>query len=66
MCLQEENGLSCDLDKDGIPDLCDDDIDGDGVKNLMNLLTKELPNCRIDAGNINQEILALTTQACAS
>jgi hypothetical protein len=49
VCLQEENELSCDLDKDGIPDLCDDDIDGDGVVNLMNLLTKELPNCRIDS-----------------
>ena len=25
----------CDQDKDEIPDICDDDIDGDGVKNLI-------------------------------
>jgi hypothetical protein len=27
--------LSCDQDQDGIPDMCDDDIDGDGVPNLV-------------------------------
>ncbi|MEI7477541.1 MAG: thrombospondin type 3 repeat-containing protein [bacterium] len=25
----------CDMDGDGIPDVCDDDIDGDGVKNSL-------------------------------
>jgi len=25
----------CDIDKDGIADICDDDIDGDGIKNLL-------------------------------
>ncbi|MEI7918831.1 MAG: thrombospondin type 3 repeat-containing protein [bacterium] len=23
------------MDKDGIPDLCDTDIDGDGIQNLL-------------------------------
>jgi hypothetical protein len=27
--------FKCDMDKDNIPDLCDDDIDGDGYKNLI-------------------------------
>ena len=27
--------FKCDMDKDGIPDICDDDIDGDGIKNLL-------------------------------
>ena len=29
------NKLWCDTDKDGIPDICDDDIDGDGKPNLL-------------------------------
>lgn len=27
--------LQCDMDTDQIPDLCDDDIDGDGVYNML-------------------------------
>jgi len=65
ICLQDIKSLSCDLDKDWLPDMCDDDIDGDGLLNLMNLLTKELPNCVINAWNINQETLNTLTQACA-
>jgi hypothetical protein len=29
------NNYKCDQDQDGIPDICDDDIDGDGIKNLI-------------------------------
>lgn len=35
VCLQNAAQLKCDMDKDGVPDLCDDDIDGDGKKNWM-------------------------------
>lgn len=66
ICLWNTTALKCDMDKDGIPDLCDDDIDGDGISNPMNLLTKELPNCAINSWNINQQILLASTQACAS
>ena len=27
------NQFKCDMDRDGIPDICDDDIDGDSVPN---------------------------------
>jgi hypothetical protein len=27
--------FKCDMDKDGIPDICDEDIDGDGTKNEL-------------------------------
>lgn len=37
----------CDLDGDGIPDVCDDDIDGDGVKNLIGLVMFENKDCSI-------------------
>jgi hypothetical protein len=37
----------CDLDKDGIPDLCDDDIDWDWLKNRLTLLTKEPSDCKL-------------------
>jgi hypothetical protein len=39
-CLQAKldwtlSKYKCDMDKDGIPDICDDDIDWDGIKNLL-------------------------------
>lgn len=30
-----KSSYKCDLDGDGIPDMCDSDIDGDGIKNLL-------------------------------
>jgi hypothetical protein len=33
------------MDNDGIPDICDDDIDGDGVKNLIGIILYERPDC---------------------
>jgi hypothetical protein len=47
----------CDMDKDGVPDICDDDIDGDGIKNLVGLITHENPDCSINQTNVNQELL---------
>jgi hypothetical protein len=32
------------MDKDGIPDICDDDIDNDGIKNLLGLINPNTPN----------------------
>lgn len=54
----------CDLDGDKIPDVCDDDIDGDGIKNLLGLINFENKDCSDESdpnksnANINQNILA--------
>jgi hypothetical protein len=45
------------MDNDNIPDICDDDIDGDGVKNLIGLVLFDNPDCSIDGNNINQDML---------
>ena len=47
----------CDLDDDNIPDICDDDIDGDWVKNLIGLVLFDNDNCSIDGENINHDLL---------
>lgn len=46
----------CDMDNDNIPDICDDDIDGDGIKNIIGIVTQDNQNCSIDSTNINQDI----------
>ena len=47
--------LKCDFDHDGIPDLYDDDIDGDGIKNLLGMVYYERPDCKLIVGdNIDQ------------
>jgi hypothetical protein len=43
----------CDMNKDSIPDMCDTDIDGDGVSNPLWLIRFEKPNCTYDATNTN-------------
>jgi len=54
----------CDMDKDGIPDICSDDIDGDGVPNLLWLIQFENKDCSYESNpdtsnaNLNQWILA--------
>ncbi|MFA5748328.1 MAG: PKD domain-containing protein, partial [Candidatus Absconditabacterales bacterium] len=45
------NKFKCDIDKDGIADICDDDIDGDGVKNLIGLIDHENKDCSIQTNN---------------
>lgn len=35
----------CDLDGDKIPDICDTDIDGDGIQNLLGIINNENEDC---------------------
>ncbi len=39
--------LRCDFDKDKIPDICDDDVDGDGAKQFLGLITVENKDCSL-------------------
>lgn len=49
ICLWEDlSVLQCDLDNDWLPDLCDDDIDGDWVENRLWLLLWEPDECVYD------------------
>jgi len=45
------------MDHDGIPDICDDDIDGDGIPNLIGLITYENKDCSITKDNVNMDLL---------
>ena len=55
------NQFKCDMDGDWIPDICDDDIDGDGLPNLIWLIDFELEDCSITSKNINKEVLLYIT-----
>jgi hypothetical protein len=46
------------MDDDKIPDICDDDIDGDGVKNLIGIIKFENADCSMGENNIDVPILA--------
>jgi hypothetical protein len=60
------------LDGDGIPDICDSDIDGDGIPNLLGLINFENKDCSYESdpskpnANLNQEILAKHYQGICS
>ena len=62
----------CDMDKDGIPDICSTDIDGDGVPNLLWLINFENKDCSYESdpskpnANLNQDILAKHYQGVCS
>ncbi|MDR0859505.1 MAG: thrombospondin type 3 repeat-containing protein [Candidatus Peribacteria bacterium] len=55
----------CDMDGDSIPDICDDDIDGDGKKNLLGLIQYEKADCSYDSENIDEEILRKHFGVCS-
>ena len=59
------SNYKCDLDWDKIPDICDDDIDGDGVKNLVGLLLYENKDCSIWENNVNSNILKKWLWVCS-
>lgn len=46
----------CDFDKDWIPDLCDDDIDGDWLKNRLTLLVTEPKDCALSHDLIEKSV----------
>lgn len=48
---------TCDQDKDTIPDVCDDDIDGDGVKNLLGIVTADNAKCDYTKANVDTTVL---------
>lgn len=59
LCLTNDG--VCDLDQDTIIDMCDTDIDGDGVENLLGILIGENEECRfsrsvIDLDRLQEEI----------
>lgn len=47
--------FTCDLDKDMIPDVCDDDIDGDGVKNPLWIIKYENGKCLPYTGALTKD-----------
>ena len=49
--------FKCDMDHDGIPDMCDNDIDWDGIKNLIWIIKYENKNCSITNKNINNNTI---------
>ncbi|MCX6823734.1 MAG: thrombospondin type 3 repeat-containing protein [candidate division SR1 bacterium] len=62
----------CDLDGDGIPDLCDTDIDNDGIPNLLGIINFENKDCSYESdpsksnANLNQQILGQHYQGVCS
>jgi len=62
----------CDLDGDGIPDLCDTDIDNDGIPNLLGLINFENRDCSYESdpskanANLNQAIVTKQYQRVCS
>ena len=47
----------CDFDEDSIIDVCDTDIDGDGIPNMLWLLLWEHPSCLFTATVVDTDRL---------
>jgi hypothetical protein len=45
------------MDKDGIPDICDTDIDNDWIPNLLWIIKYETPNCSYWEENLDLQRL---------
>lgn len=60
------SGLKCDMDKQGVPDKYDIDIDGDGIPNLLGLIKYEKSDCSLIPGeNVNQNLYQQHFGVCA-
>lgn len=46
------------MDQDTMPDICDNDIDGDGVNNMLGLVQFENTNCSLTWNNTNPTLIA--------
>ncbi|MDR0606932.1 MAG: thrombospondin type 3 repeat-containing protein [Candidatus Peribacteria bacterium] len=55
----------CDMDSDGIPDICDDDMDGDDKKNLLGIITYEKADCSYNSDNVDESILGKHFGVCS-
>lgn len=47
ICLSNSAFLKCDINKDKIPDLCDEDIDGDKIPNFIWLIKFDRNDCNL-------------------
>ena len=56
---------TCDQDGDKIPDICDDDIDWDGLKNLIWIILYENKDCSIWNNNVNVDLLKKQLWVCS-
>lgn len=60
------SGLKCDMNKQGVPDKYDIDIDGDGIPNLLGLIKYEKSDCSFIPGeNVNQNLYQQHFGVCA-
>ena len=59
------SNYKCDQDGDKILDICDDDIDWDGIKNLIGLILYENKDCSIWENNINSDLLKKQLWVCS-
>ena len=55
----------CDMDGDSIPDICDDDIDGDGIKNLIWIVSYENKDCSMNSNNVNASLFKQQFWVCS-
>lgn len=61
LCLQQTPvAWMCDMDRDTIPDMCDDDIDGDGKLNMLGLILRQPPQCRYTENDLNPTVIKTT------
>lgn len=62
----EINNYQCDMDADGTPDICDNDIDGDGVNNPIGILIDENDDCSITEDIVNRPLLWSTDNTASN